>query len=182
MFEELYSTKLAVVKTSYKLPLFGRVDQALREADAQLALTVAEGRQDSTLLPKRKPLYGIAGNPVAGSRVLLNESVEALLSRVPAATRQVSISLRESAILEDAFRGQSEALSHSMWMFSGLVGFLKRDGYVPSDPALFDNLITSVSMGLAHQANIAAGCTTFVGRKRRDLYLSHLPPPLPQHS
>ena len=79
-------------------------------------------------------------------------------------------------MLETSARSQSEALSHSMWVLSGLLGLIRRDGYLPSDPLLFQQLVRSVSMGLANQANFAASYTTFFVKKRRDLLLSYLPP------
>ena len=39
----------------------------------------------------------------------------------------------------------------------------------------FNTLVTSLSKCLAHQASLAASHTAFVGLKRRQFYLSHLP-------
>ena len=62
-----------------------------------------------------------------------------------------------------------------MWLLSGLLGFVRLRGFAPSDAALFNTLVTSLSKCLAHQASLAASHTAFVGVKRRQLYLSHLP-------
>ena len=42
-------------------------------------------------------------------------------------------------------------------------------------PPGFNTLVTSVSKCLAHQASISTSHTAFVGLKRRQFYLSHLP-------
>ena len=78
------------------------------------------------------------------------------------------------------FRSQSEALSHNMWVMSAMLCFLKNDGYSPSDLSLFSQFASSLSMSLAFQANATAFLTAFVGKKRRDFYISHLPSYFPE--
>ena len=55
---------------------------------------------------------------------------------------------------------------------------LKDDGYRPSDPALFDKNILSLSAALASQTMMAAGVTDFVASKRRKSYLAHATCPI----
>ena len=62
-----------------------------------------------------------------------------------------------------------------MWLLSELLGFVWLQGFAPSDVALFNTLVTSLSKCLAHQATLAASQTALVGVKRRQFYLSHLP-------
>ena len=50
---------------------------------------------------------------------------------------------------------------------------LRDDGYCPSDLALFDKNITSLSAALASQTTMAAGVTDFISAKRRESYLAH---------
>ena len=69
----------------------------------------------------------------------------------------------------------SEALSHAMWLLSEMLGFVRFQGLARADAALFNTLITSLSKCLAHQASLSASQTAFVGLKRRQFYLSHLP-------
>ena len=77
--------------------------------------------------------------------------------------------------LEASFKAQSEALSYSMWILSGLLGFVGLQGFTPADPALFNQLITALSKNLAHQAQVSASHTVFFCHCRREFYLSHLP-------
>ena len=77
--------------------------------------------------------------------------------------------------LEHSFRAQSESLSYAIWVLSGLLGFIRIQGFTPSDPALFNQLVTALSKSLAHQAHVAASHTAYACHKRREFYLSHLP-------
>ena len=60
-----------------------------------------------------------------------------------------------------------------MWLLSALLGQLKKDGYQPSNPALFDENISSLSATLAVQTHITAGIAELLTIKRRESYLSH---------
>ena len=62
-----------------------------------------------------------------------------------------------------------------MWLLSGLLGFVRLQGFSPSDNPLFNKLVSSLSKCLAHQASISASHTAFVSLKPRQFYLSHLP-------
>ena len=55
---------------------------------------------------------------------------------------------------------------------------LKDDGYRPSDPALFDKNISSLSAALASQMMMAAGVTDFVASKHSESYLAHAACPI----
>ena len=88
---------------------------------------------------------------------------------------QLGISLREAALMESSSCFYSEALSHSLWLLSGVLAFVRLQGFSPSDASLFNTLVTSLSKCLAHQASLTASMTAFVGLKRRQFYLSHLP-------
>ena len=78
-------------------------------------------------------------------------------------------------VLESSCRSLSEALSHAMWLLSGLLGFVRLQGFASSDAALFNTIVTSLSKCLPHQVTLAASQTAFVGVKRCQFYLSHLP-------
>ena len=62
-----------------------------------------------------------------------------------------------------------------MCVLSGLLGFIRIQGFSPSDPALFNQLVTALLKRLAHQAHIAASHIAYACHKRREFYLSHLP-------
>ena len=80
-----------------------------------------------------------------------------------------------NTLLEASSRALSESLSHAMWLLSGLMEFVRLQGFSPSEAPLFNTLVTSLSKCLAHQASISASHTAFIGLKRHQFYLSHLP-------
>ena len=80
----------------------------------------------------------------------------------------------ECASLESSFRGQVEGLSHVMWVFTGLLGLIRQEGFVPKGQQLFIQFVSSLSMSLAHQANVAVAGASFTCLKRRRLLIRHL--------
>ena len=57
---------------------------------------------------------------------------------------------------------------------------LKRDGFQPSDPALFNSALSSVSAALSRQARTATAGSTFIRAKRRESLLAHTTLPVPE--
>ena len=72
-------------------------------------------------------------------------------------------------------------LSHTLWVLSAVLGYVKREGFVAKDASLFEKLVSSVSIGLADTANAASSGVYFIGTKRRQFYISHLPAFFPAH-
>ena len=62
-----------------------------------------------------------------------------------------------------------------MWLLSGLLAFVRLQGFALEDAVLFNTLVTSLSKSLTHQASVSASHTAFIGLKRREFYLSNLP-------
>ena len=154
------------------LSWFERVRTALAEADSRLASLLASGRVDSSILPQRVTQYAFRGEFAA---VPVNPSLLSMFERSLRPSLQLGISLREAALLESSRRFHSEALSHSLWLLSGLLAFVRLQGFSPSDASLFNTMVTSLSKCLAHQALLTASQTAFLGLKCRQFYLSHLP-------
>ena len=71
-----------------------------------------------------------------------------------------AVTFSEMERLERLFQGQLEVTSSSLWLMSGVLAMLKRDGFQPSDPA-------------------AAG-STFIQAKRRESLLAHTSLPVPE--
>ena len=55
------------------------------------------------------------------------------------------------------------------------MGFVWSFGFTPADPSLFNQLVTSLSKGLAHQPSVSAAHTAFICHKHKEFYLYHLP-------
>ena len=157
------------------LDWFARVRTALSEADARLASLLASGRPDSSLLPQRMSQYAVHGDFASSSAVPVNPSLLSMFECFLRPSLQFSISLREAALMESSFRFHSEALSHSLWLISALLAFVRLQGFSWADASLFNTLVTSLSKCLAHQGSLSASLTAFLGLKRRNFYFSHLP-------
>ena len=78
------------------------------------------------------------------------------------------------------FQGQLEVTSSSLWLMSGILAMLKRDHFQPSDPALFNSALSSVSAALSRQARTAAAGSDFLRAKRRESLLAHPSLPVPE--
>ena len=157
------------------LNLFERVDQACKDAEARLVKHIDSSKWDRSLLPKRKSIYCASNFSEESPFLVRNSTLEDHLTKKVNLGRSVSLSLGDCQALEATFRGQVETLSHSMWVLSGLLALIRKEGFLPNDQALFQTLISSLSMGLAHQANMASSGITFATLKRRQLYTSHMP-------
>ena len=75
--------------------------------------------------------------------------------------------------MERLFRTQLEMTSSSLWLMSGILAMLQRDGFQPSDPKLFNAALSSVSALLSQQARTASAGSSFVRAKRRESLLFH---------
>ena len=148
---------------------------ALSEADSRLASFLSSDRSDFSFLPPRNSSYAVKGDFASGQAVPVNPLLLSLYERQLKLSYHVGLTVREAAALESSLRCHAEALPHSMWVLSGLLGFVRFQNFAPSDVSLFNTLVTSLSKSLAHQATLCASRTAFMVLKRRNFYLSHLP-------
>ena len=140
-----------------------------------MAAAFSSGRSDRVFLPSRRLAYAVRGYHAGAKAFPVNESLLAHFDCPLRPTLQVGLSVRDAMSLESSFRGQSETLSYALWVLSGLLGFVRVQGFSPSDPALFNQLVTALSKSLAHQASVTASQISYICAKRREFYLSHLP-------
>ena len=174
LFEEFFGTPSSPHQPVF-LTWFERVRSTLAEAHSRIASLLASGRPESSLLPPRNAQYSVGGGASPGSAAPVNPSLLAMFERPLRPSLHLGLMVREAALLESSSRALSDSLSHSMWLLSGLLGFVRLQGFSPSDALLFNMLVMPLSKYLAHQASISAYHTAFVGLKRRQFYLSHLP-------
>ena len=154
---------------------FNRMRQSLTDADSRMAAFLSSGRSDRVFLPSRHLSYAVRGDHAGAKAVPVNESLLAHFERLLCPNLLVGLSVRGAMTLESSFRGQSETLSYALWVLSGLLGFVRLQGFLPSDPALFNQLVTALSKSLAHQASVTASQIPYICAKHREFYLSHLP-------
>ena len=96
-----------------------------------------------------------------------------------ASRRWGSVSFGDMERLERMFQTQLEVTSASLWLMSGILAMLKKDRFQPSDPALFNSALSSVSAALSRQARSSAAGSDFIRAKRRESLLAHTTLPVP---
>ena len=161
-FEEFFSPSATPHQPVF-LSWFERVRTALSDADS-----------GSGLLPPRSSQYAVGGDHALGSAVPVNPSLLSMFERPIRPSLQVGLTVREAASLEASCQSLSLALSHTMWLLLGLLGFVRLQGFALADVTLFNTLVTSLSKCLAHQASLSASQMAFIGLKHLQFYLSHL--------
>ena len=123
----------------------------------------------------------MADDPLYVSSQPVNPSFAQLAgAKAVGSKRWGSISFSEMERLERVFRNQLEVTSSSLWLMSGILAMLKRDGFQPSDVSLFNTALSSVSAAMSQQARSAAAGSTFLRSKHRDSLLSHTSVPVPE--
>ena len=114
-------------------------------------------------MPSRNAQYFVGGGASLGSAAPVNPSLLAMFERPLRPSLHLGLTVCEAALLESSSWALTESLSHSMWLLSGLLGFVRLQGFSPLDAPLFNTLVMSLSKCLTHQASISASHTAFVG-------------------
>ena len=107
----------------------------------------------SRVIPTRARSYALADDAVFAASQPVNSAFAQLTgSRVLASRRWGSVSFGDMERLECMF----QVTSASLWLMSGILAMLKKDRFQPSDPALFNSALSSVSPALSRQARSSA--------------------------
>ena len=135
----------------------------------------------SRVIPARARAYAMADDAIFTPSQPVNSVFAQLVgSRALGSRRWGSVTFSEMERLERLFQGQLEVTSSSLWLMSGILAMLKKDGFQPSDPALFNSALSSVYAALSRQARTAAAGSTFIRAKRRESLLAHTTLPVPE--
>ena len=140
LFEDFFGSS-SLSSSPLFLNWFEHVSTALVDADTRLASFIASGRFDFAFLQPRNSLYAVHGEFALGHAAQVNPSLLSLFERSLKPSHHLGLSIREAAALEASFRSHSEALSHSMWVLSGLLAFVRLQHFVPEGLALFNTLV-----------------------------------------
>ena len=104
----------------------------------------------SQLLLSRSNRHAVADLLLYASSLAVNPSFAQLSgAKAVGSRRWGSISSSEMERLERLFRSQPEMTSKSLWLMSGILAMLKRDGFQPADPTLFNAALASASATLS---------------------------------
>ena len=161
--------------------LYPRVAEVESEVVARAEALARRAKPLSHVIPARSRRYAIADEPLFASSLPVNPSFAQLAgARSVGSKRWGSISFSEMERMARLFRTQLEMTSSSLWLMSGILAILKRDGFQPSDPTLFNAALSSVSSSLSLQARSFFAGASFVRSKRRESLLMHTSIPVPE--
>ena len=94
----------------------------------------------SAVLPRKVRHYAVADQPLFAAPQPVNPSFSRLAGAAAVGSKRWgSVTFAEMERLERLFRCQLEATSSSLWMMSGILAMLKRDGFNPSHPILIQH-------------------------------------------
>ena len=160
--------------------LYPRVAEVQEEVAARAEANARRSRPVSRILPSRARFYSLADDPLFAASQPVNSAFAQLVGqRSFTGRRWGAITFSEMERLERVFQGQLEVTSSTLWLMSGILATLKTDGFQPSDPALFNSALSSVSAALSRAARTASSCSVFLRAKRRESMLAHTTLPIP---
>ena len=110
--------------------LYPRVAEVESEVYARAEALARRTKPLSHVLPPRSCLYAVADDPLFASSLPVNPSFAQLAgTRAAGSKRWGSTSFSEMERIERVFRNQLEMTSSSLWLMSGILAMLKRDGF-----------------------------------------------------
>ena len=180
-FEALYALSDPPESSHPRFAIHPQVSDILGEVDELAAALARRSKPLSAILPKKVRRYAVADSQHFLVAQPINPDFARLCgNKVVSNKRWGSVTFAEMQRLESVSQSSLEACSFSLWMMSGLLSQLKRDGFNPYDPTLFNAVISSVSAALSSQARSAAAVSTFMGSKRKESLLAHATVPVSQ--
>ena len=173
-FEELFAIAGPQGSSRPNLWLYPRVEEIVSQTQDRSAKLSRESKPLHRVLPLKRRSFSVADDPDYTNPRWLNLDFARLIgNKMIAKARAGSVSFADMEV-EKCSHSFLEGNSHSFWLLSALLLQLKQDGFTPSDPALFDKTILSLSSILASQTSLAAGLSDFVVSKRRESFLAHV--------
>ena len=180
-FEALYALSDPPESSHSRFAIYPRVSDVLGEVDDRAAALGRRSKPLSSVLPKKIRRYAVANSQDFSVAQPINPDFACLFGNKGVSNKRWgSVTFAEMQRLDSVSQSSLEACSFSLWMMSGLLSQLKRDGFNPSDPTLFNTAISSVSAALSSQAHSTATVSTFMRSKRRESLLAHATVPVSQ--
>ena len=173
-FEDYYALSAPPESQRKPLVLFPRVRNLIKRNQDRAITMSRESRSLSKVLAFRRRTFSVGNDPDFCNNKLLNTNFARLCrSKSIPRSRTTAVTYSDLERLERGSRTVVAGQSQALWLLSALLAQLKKDGYQPSNPALFDENISSLSATLAVQTHITAGIAELLTIKRRESYLSH---------
>ena len=169
-FESYFSISDPPSASRQFLMVYTRVAEIIDASADRAARLARESRPLHRVVPLRRKLFNVGDRPdFCNARYVNPEFSRISQNKNILKSRNASMSLSDLEKVRSILAGDSQCF----WLLSSLLVQLREDGYRPSDPALFDKNITSLSAALASQTTMAAGVTDFISSKCRESYLFH---------
>ena len=113
--------------------MYPRVAEVQEEVAARSEALARRAKLLSRVIPARARAYAMADDAIFTSSQPVNSAFAQLVgSRTLGSRRWGSITFSEMESMERLFQGQLEVTSSSLWLMSGILAMLKRDGFQPS--------------------------------------------------
>ena len=180
-FESWFGPSPTLPSSRPRYRIYPRVAAVESEVANQAAALHRRSKPLSAVLSHKVRRYAVVDQPHFAAPQPVNLSFSCLAGAAAVGSkRRGSVTFAEMERLERLLRCQLEATSYSLWMLSGILAMLKRDGFNPSTPGIFNTAISSVSASLVSQARTAASGSVFLRAKRRESLLVHSKVPIPE--
>ena len=168
------------VREDLRPVLFHRVGEILEEVGQRFQKVADNGKPILNALPGRRKMYSMADAEFLSQAVNFNSSIPRLVGNV-ASTKNMSVSFGDAAKAEGVAKQGLEANSMAFWMLHAILSWIKDEGFKPSQPQLFEELIQSFSLSMVNSCQSLASLSTFLHAKRREAILSHFPSHVGKH-
>ena len=173
-FESYFSVSDPPSASRKYLTVYPRVAEIIDASADRAARLAKESRPLHRVVPLRRRLFNVGDQPgFCNARYVNPDFSRISQNKNILKSRNSSASLFDLGKVERGVRSILAGVSQCFWLLSSLLAQLRDDGYRPSDPALFDKNITSLSAALASLTTMAAGVTDYISAKRRESYLAH---------
>ena len=178
-FEDFFAVSDSPSASRQNLTVYPRLSEII-DSSAERAFHLArESRPFHRVVPLRRKMFFVGDKPDFSNARFVNPDFSRISKNKTILKSQTSsVTLADLERIERGSRTILAGDSQCFWLLFSLLAQLKDDGYRPSDPALFDKNISSLSAALASQTMIASGVTDFVSSKRRESYLAHAACPI----
>ena len=92
-----------------------------------------------------------------------------------ASSKNTNLSFGECTKVEGVAKQGLEAQSLALWLFYGILSWVKQEGFKPGEPQFFEELIQAFSLSMVNSTNALANLATFFQAKLREATLTHFP-------
>ena len=178
-FEDFFAISDPPSASRQNLTVYPRVAEIVNTSAERASRLARESRPLHWVVPFRRKMFFVGDNPdFCNARFVNPDFARISKHKNILKTRTSSVNLVDLERIEHGSRTILAGDSQCFWLLSSLLAQLKDDRHRPSDAALFDKNISSLSAALTSQTMMAAGVNDFIASKRRESYLAHAACPI----